>query len=40
MTPFALGFMTVSMVAVTALAGFCLLRIVREPEDPPGDDDV
>ena len=33
MTSFALGFMIVSMAAVTSLAGFCLFRILRTP--PP-----
>ncbi len=36
MTPFALGFMIVSMLTVTCLAGWCLSKIVKTP--PPGDD--
>jgi hypothetical protein len=28
MTPFAVFFMTVSMVSVTALAGYCMYRIL------------
>ncbi len=32
MEPFALVFMTVSMTAVTLLAGFCLNRILRGPK--------
>ena len=42
MTSFALGFMLVSMTAVTALAGYCLFRILRVPSPsapPDGDDD-
>jgi hypothetical protein len=34
MTPFAFGFMIVSMLAVTCLAGWCLSRITRGR--PPG----
>jgi hypothetical protein len=30
MTPFALGFMTVSMVSVTALVLYCYSRILRD----------
>ena len=30
MTPFALVFMLVSMAAVTALAGYCIWRVLRE----------
>ncbi len=29
MTPFAVFFMTVSMVSVTVLAGYCMYRILR-----------
>ena len=34
MTTFAAVFMTVSMVAVTCLAGWCFYRILKAP--PPG----
>jgi hypothetical protein len=37
MTTFAVFFMTVSMASVTALAGFCLYKILTA--DPPADDD-
>ena len=36
MTSFALGFMTVSMLAVTCLAGWCLTKIVKGK--PPGQE--
>jgi len=36
MTPFALVFMLTSMASVTALAGWCLYRILTTP--PPPDD--
>ncbi len=36
MTPFALIFMLVSMGAVTALAGYCLFRILGD--DKPSSD--
>jgi hypothetical protein len=36
MTPFALFFMFTSMACVTALAGWCLYRILTTP--PPTDD--
>lgn len=37
MTPFALGFMLISMVSVTALTGYCLRRILSSP--PPVAED-
>ena len=37
MTTFAIFFMTVSMVSVTALAGFCMYKLLTG--DPPADDD-
>lgn len=37
MTPFALTFMLVSMTAVTALAGWCMWRILGGP--PPAEDE-
>jgi len=37
MTPFAVMFMTVSMLSVTSLAGYCLYRILTS--DPPAPDD-
>lgn len=37
MTPFAIFFMTTSMVFVVSLAGFCLYRILSAP--PPSADD-
>ena len=37
MTPFALTFMLTSMIAVTALTGYCLRRILTSP--PPSQDD-
>lgn len=36
MTTFAAGFMIVSMLAVTCLAGWCLTRIMKTP--PPGEE--
>jgi hypothetical protein len=36
MTTFAAGFMIVSMLAVTCLAGWCLTRILKAP--PPGEE--
>ena len=36
MTTFAAVFMTVSMIAVTSLAGWCFYRILRTP--PQRDD--
>ena len=38
MTPFALMFMTVSMVSVTALAGFCFYRMLKRRNIDPDDD--
>jgi hypothetical protein len=38
MTPFALVFMLTSMASVTALAGWCLYRILTTAP-PPDDDD-
>lgn len=38
MTPFALFFMSVSMVAVTALAGYCMYRILRGGSKLPDED--
>lgn len=38
MTPFAVFFMTVSMVSVTVLAGYCMLRILRGGTVYPDDD--
>jgi hypothetical protein len=38
MTPFALTFMTVSMVSVTALAGFCFYRILMRRNIDPDDE--
>ena len=37
MTPFAAFFMTVSMVSVTVLAGYCIYRILTTP--PPPDNE-
>ena len=37
MTTFAIFFMTVSMASVTALAGFCLYKILTS--GPPADDE-
>ncbi len=34
LSPFALVFMTASMSAVTALAGYCMWRIFRGPRRP------
>ncbi len=36
MTTFAIAFMTISMTAVTCLAGWCFYRILKAP--PPGGD--
>ena len=36
MTTFAAAFMTISMVAVTCLAGWCFYRIMKSP--PPSDE--
>ena len=37
MTTFAIVFMTVSMASVTALAGFCLYKLLST--SPPADED-
>ncbi len=36
MTTFAAAFMTVSIIAVTCLAGWCFFRIMKAP--PPGQE--
>ena len=38
MTPFALFFMFTSMASVTALAGWCLYRILTTPAKPDDGD--
>ena len=38
MTPFAIVFMSVSMISVTTLAGFCLYRILTSGHPPAQDD--
>ena len=38
LTPFALAFMIVSMSAVTALAGWCMYRILGGPRDGGSDE--
>lgn len=38
MTPFAIFFMTVSMISVTALAGYCLYRILAGGSSAAGDE--
>ena len=37
MEPFAILFMSISMLCVTSLAGYCLYRIMTS--DPPSADD-
>ncbi len=39
MEPFALVFMVVSMVSVTALAGYCMYRILGGGNPGPADGD-
>lgn len=36
LTPFALGFLILSMGSVTALAGYCYWRILTEPDAGKG----
>jgi len=38
MTPFALFFMTVSMISVTSLAGYCMYRILSGGSQLPDDE--
>lgn len=38
MEPFAIVFMSVSMLAVTCLAGWCMSRILRGGPDDDGSD--
>lgn len=38
MTPFAILFMSISMLCVTSLAGYCLYRIMTSGPPAPDDD--
>ena len=40
MTPFALFFMSFSMFCVTALAGFCIYRILTTGDKTAADEDA